>query len=104
VWAEAGDRLRGDSRSAHLPVRRDDLAGHTHTEMIGAACICDGLPKVLRGAREQLMQGASQVKLMAGGGVASPHDPIDVTLIAKAETSMVVIMKNGTVYENTPGR
>ncbi len=30
-------------------------------------------------AREQLALGASQIKLMAGGGVASSYDPLDVT-------------------------
>src|SRR5215475_10784832 len=29
--------------------------------------------------REQLMQGASQIKLAVGGGVSSNYDPIDVT-------------------------
>jgi len=28
-------------------------------------------------AREQLRQGASQIKLMAGGGVNSPYNPIE---------------------------
>lgn len=27
----------------------------------------------------------------------------DITLVARAETSMVVIMKNGTIYKNTLG-
>jgi imidazolonepropionase-like amidohydrolase len=27
--------------------------------------------------REQLMQGASQIKLTAGGGVASPFSPLE---------------------------
>jgi imidazolonepropionase-like amidohydrolase len=29
--------------------------------------------------REQLRQGASQIKMMAGGGIASTYDPIDVS-------------------------
>jgi imidazolonepropionase-like amidohydrolase len=35
--------------------------------------------KVTRAVREQLMLGTSQIKLMAGGGVASDYDPLDVT-------------------------
>ncbi|HEU5479422.1 MAG TPA: amidohydrolase family protein [Candidatus Tumulicola sp.] len=46
-------------------------------EAAGISVLADGVPAVLRGAREQLMQGASQIKIMAGGGVASAFDPID---------------------------
>lgn len=51
----------------------------SHVEMAGGAVIADGVPEVLRGVREQLMHGASQVKMMAGGGISSAYDPIDVT-------------------------
>lgn len=36
------------------------------------------------------MRGASQIKLMAGGGVASPHDPLDVTQFTEAELRAAV--------------
>src|SRR5690606_28412332 len=36
-------------------------------------------------SREQLMLGASQLKLAAGGGVASNFDPIDVSQYTEAE-------------------
>ena len=48
-----------------------------YTESTGVAAIADGRAEVLRRAREQLMRGASQIKIMAGGGVASPYDPLD---------------------------
>lgn len=57
----------------------------SHSELVGAAAIADGVNEVLRAAREQLRSGASQVKMMAGGGVASPFDPIDVTQFTEAE-------------------
>ena len=41
--------------------------------------IADGVPEVRRAVREQLRNGANQIKIMAGGGVASPSDPIDGT-------------------------
>jgi imidazolonepropionase-like amidohydrolase len=41
--------------------------------------IADGVPEVRRAVREQLRHGANQLKIMAGGGVASPTDPIDGT-------------------------
>jgi imidazolonepropionase-like amidohydrolase len=54
--------------------------GHlSHGELLGGAAIADGVPEVTRAAREQLMHGASQIKVMAGGGVASNYDPLDVT-------------------------
>ena len=41
--------------------------------------VADGHDEVLVRSREQLMQGASQIKLTAGGGVASPFSPLDVS-------------------------
>jgi imidazolonepropionase-like amidohydrolase len=38
--------------------------------------VADGVSAVRRAAREELRRGASQVKIMASGGVASPSDPI----------------------------
>jgi imidazolonepropionase-like amidohydrolase len=38
--------------------------------------IADGVPEVRRAARDELRKGANQIKIMASGGVASPHDPI----------------------------
>jgi imidazolonepropionase-like amidohydrolase len=41
--------------------------------------LADGVPEVRKAVREQLRNGANQIKIMAGGGVASPTDPIDGT-------------------------
>lgn len=41
--------------------------------------ICDGVAEVRRAAREQLRNGANHLKVMAGGGVMSPNDPIEGT-------------------------
>jgi imidazolonepropionase-like amidohydrolase len=49
------------------------------SEAIGAARIADGEDAVLRAARENLALGATQLKLMAGGGVTSAYDPLDVS-------------------------
>jgi imidazolonepropionase-like amidohydrolase len=48
-------------------------------EIVGVSMIADGADAVRTRSREQLMLGASQVKVMAGGGVSSHYDPIDVT-------------------------
>ena len=42
----------------------------SHSEVEGVAAIADSPDEVRLRAREQLRQGASQIKLMAGGGVA----------------------------------
>ncbi|WP_460531242.1 metal-dependent hydrolase family protein [Flindersiella endophytica] len=79
----------GDFRTLHdLP--RGRLGHLSHVELVGAVCIADGFEAVLQGAREQLMRGASQLKLMAGGGVASSYDPLDVTQYTEAELHAAV--------------
>src|SRR5688572_7163145 len=60
--------------------------GHlTRGEIIGAAAIADSPDEVRKRVREQLMQGASQIKLTAGGGVSSPFSPIDVVTFTEDE-------------------
>lgn len=51
----------------------------SRAEKLGATFIADGRDEVLTATRENLRFGASQVKLMAGGGTSSEYDPIDVT-------------------------
>jgi imidazolonepropionase-like amidohydrolase len=47
-------------------------------ELLDATFIADGREEVLTATRENLRRGASQIKLMAGGGVSSDYDPLDV--------------------------
>ncbi len=61
-----------------------------HSEASGVAAIADGVDEVLRRTREQLMKGASQIKIMAGGGVASQYDPLDATQYTEAEMRAAV--------------
>ncbi|MGV0828100.1 amidohydrolase family protein [Empedobacter brevis] len=51
----------------------------SRAELLGATFIADGRDEVLTATRENLRFGASQIKLMAGGGTSSAYDPIDVT-------------------------
>ena len=75
----------GDFRLPNdLPARPGDF---TFSERVGAAAIADSPDTVRQRAREQLALGASQIKLMAGGGVASSYDPLDVTQYTVAETA-----------------
>jgi imidazolonepropionase-like amidohydrolase len=59
-------------------------------EKLGASMVADSPDEVRLRAREQLMQGASQVKLTAGGGVASPFSPLDVSTFTEPELRAAV--------------
>lgn len=48
-------------------------------ELLGVGFIADGRDEVLTATRENLRAGATQIKVMAGGGAASAYDPLDVT-------------------------
>jgi len=62
----------------------------TRGEQIGAYAIADSPDEVRVRVREQLMQGASQIKLTAGGGVSSPFSPIDVVTFTEPEVRAAV--------------
>jgi imidazolonepropionase-like amidohydrolase len=62
----------------------------TRMELIGGAIVADSPDEVRVRTREQLIQGASQVKLTAGGGVSSPFSPIDVTTFTEPELRAAV--------------
>jgi len=51
--------------------------------LIGA--IADGVGEVRRAVREQVRNGANQIKIMAGGGVSSPTDPLEGTQFSMEE-------------------
>jgi imidazolonepropionase-like amidohydrolase len=59
-------------------------------EQLGGAIIADSPDEVRLRVREQLMQGASQIKLTAGGGVASPSSPLDVSTFTEPELRAAV--------------
>ncbi|MCA1392823.1 amidohydrolase family protein [Bradyrhizobium sp. IC3123] len=64
--------------------------GASRVEQLGGSIIADDPDEVRKRVREQLMQGASQVKLTAGGGVASPFSPLDVTTFSEADLRAAV--------------
>ncbi|MBO1113826.1 amidohydrolase family protein [Bordetella petrii] len=69
-------------RALGQPASRHDIAGDS--------AIADSPDEVRLRVREQLMHGASQVKLTAGGGVSSPHSPLDVVTFSEAELRAAV--------------
>ncbi len=52
--------------------------------------IADGVGEVRRAVREQVRQGANHIKIMAGGGISSPSDPIDGTQFSMEELRAAV--------------
>lgn len=52
--------------------------------------VCDGVPEVRKAARDELRKGASQLKIMASGGVASPSDNVKSLQFSAEEISAVV--------------
>jgi len=50
-----------------------------YMQRVGHTLIADGVPEVTKRSREILRMGATQIKAMAGGGVSSLYDPLDVT-------------------------
>ena len=76
-------------------------------EQTGAAMIADSPDEVRVRVREQLLLGATQIKLTAGGGVASPHSPLDVSTFTEAELRAAVEAADNwgtyvTVHAYTP--
>jgi imidazolonepropionase-like amidohydrolase len=72
--------MRGPGRSVH--------ADHVCSPSLGL--VCDGVAEVRRAAREQLRTGASHLKLMLSGGIASPTDRIDSTQFSEEEIEAAV--------------
>jgi imidazolonepropionase-like amidohydrolase len=79
--------------SGHSDARRRTDAG------LGCKCcnamtfcmeIADGADNVRKAAREQIRQGADQIKIMVSGGVASPYDPLDSKQYSIAEICAAV--------------
>ena len=59
-------------------------------ERLGFGAIADGVPQVLEQTRMNLRHGATQIKIMAGGGGSSKYDPIDTTQYSVEETCAIV--------------
>jgi imidazolonepropionase-like amidohydrolase len=62
----------------------------SHSEVEGIAAIADSPDEVRLRAREQLRQGASQIKVMAGGGVNSANNPIQSVQFTEPEIRAAV--------------
>ncbi|CEL03591.1 Putative Imidazolonepropionase and related amidohydrolases [Aspergillus calidoustus] len=79
----------GDRRDQHD--ENECCAGHVN----GIGRIVDGVAECLKYAREELRQGSDFIKIMGGGGVASPADQIQHLQFSDEEIRAIV-----TVAEN----
>ena len=75
----------GDMRQRHD--RSEPRRWHP---LMPPVAIGDGVPEVRRLAREQLRTGADHLKVMAGGGAASPTDPLDAPQFTVEELAAIV--------------
>lgn len=71
-------------------VRRSEGRELIDPEIVGYTIVADGVAAVRQRARENLMKGASQLKVMAGGGVSSFSDPLDVAQYSQEELRAIV--------------
>jgi imidazolonepropionase-like amidohydrolase len=65
-------------------------APQSRMEEINGSLLADSPDEVRVRVREQLLLGATQIKLTAGGGVASPHSPLDVSTFTEEELRAAV--------------
>jgi len=80
----------GDMRSANEPSVLLS-GGQAHpADLLGWSFVVDGVPEVLKAARENLRNGATQLKVMAGGGIASDFDPIHSVQFTPVELEAAV--------------
>ncbi|WVR08395.1 hypothetical protein IAU60_005450 [Kwoniella sp. DSM 27419] len=71
-----GDSLPGVSGGSS-----EGCCGHVYS----SGRTADGVPAVLKAVREELKAGADFIKLMIGGGVASPYDAIESVQFTREE-------------------
>jgi imidazolonepropionase-like amidohydrolase len=81
----------------------DTRGPHDHTECCGPVLAlgrrCDGVPECIKAAREELRTGADFIKIMAGGGVASPTDKLDSVQFTSEEVRAIsTVAKNANTY------
>lgn len=80
----------GDNRLPYTGHPRFDWVGMTPDRRLNFSYLADGPAEVLAASREVLRQGASFIKIMAGGGVGSELDPIDTKQMTPEEMRAAV--------------
>ena len=78
----------GDFRSAEHDPMHCCACAAGHSDLF--AVVVDGVDAVRAAAREQLRRGASHIKIMGSGGVASPNDPLERCQFSDGEIAAAV--------------
>jgi len=84
ISAKAIGPTGGHSDSRRRTDYQSQTCGCCNAMVFGMA-IADGVDEVRKLVREQMRQGADQVKIMCSGGVASPYDPLDSLQFSEGE-------------------
>jgi imidazolonepropionase-like amidohydrolase len=80
----------GDIRASRAESRIVDGIYASASINSGSTILADGVEEVIRAVREQLFLGASQIKIMAGGGFSSNYDPIPTVQFTLEEMKAIV--------------
>ncbi|MPW36532.1 amidohydrolase family protein [Vibrio sp. B1Z05] len=81
----------GDFRDRNDAGFSPNTAGDlSNFERMGIGAVADGIPEVQKATRTNLRNGATQIKIMAGGGGSSRFDPIDTVQYSVEETCAIV--------------
>jgi len=72
----------------------DAIDQKDYQELVYNTVIADGRAEVMKAARQNFRNGASFIKVMAGGGVASTYDPLELAGYTKEELQAIVQVAN----------
>ncbi|MFC1997774.1 amidohydrolase family protein [Chloroflexota bacterium] len=91
-----------DSRPRNMTLEKSEHAGDLIVVSEGMSLLADGPDAVRRAARECLRQGATQIKIASGGGVASLVDPLhSIQFTSEEVRAAVQVAQNWDTYVAT---
>jgi imidazolonepropionase-like amidohydrolase len=80
----------GDMRAADVAPRYESVCNCSGFAFNSHVVIADGEAECIKAVREELRQGASFIKIMGSGGIASPTDPIWMNQYREDEIRAIV--------------
>jgi imidazolonepropionase-like amidohydrolase len=86
----SGPWLSQTAGHADLGYWTDTVDFRDYSELTETSHVVDGRDEILKAVRYNLRRGATQIKLMAGGGVSSVFDPLNVTQFTEDEVRTAV--------------
>ena len=86
----SGGFLSQTGGHADLGYFSDTIKDTDSLERAEMGYIVDGVPEVIKAARQNLRRGATQIKIMAGGGVSSEFDPLHMVQFSLDEMKAIV--------------